>query len=91
MYDHSKILNSPCAVFEASPPVPPSVAQKLMIIRDNRSTDNSFYVSLKHLIGNLDFDLLLISYGLNIGAFYAYSTLLNQLIVEKFPVSHLIH
>ncbi|KAK7595318.1 hypothetical protein V9T40_013143 [Parthenolecanium corni] len=72
-------------LFEASPPVPPSVAQKLMIIRDNRSTDNSFYVSLKHLIGNLDFDLLLISYGLNIGAFYAYSTLLNQLIVEKFP------
>lgn len=74
-----------CFFFEASPPVPPSMAQKLVMIKNKRSTEKSFQESLKYLIVNFDFDLLLLSYGMNIGAFYAYSTLLNQLIVTHFP------
>ncbi len=82
--DHS--LNN-VTVFQASPPVPPSVAQKLTQIKGNRVNEKSFYHSLKVLIKNVDFTLLLGSYGMNIGAFYAYSTLLNQLIINHFPVS----
>lgn len=65
------------------------MAQKLVMIKNNRSTEKSFQESLKYLIVNFDFDLLLLSYGMNIGAFYAYSTLLNQLIVTHFPVSNI--
>ncbi|XKL64609.1 hypothetical protein PGB90_004695 [Kerria lacca] len=70
--------------FETSPPLPPSMAQKLTLIKDNRVEEKSFYFSLTHLIGNYNFVLLLFSYGMNIGAFYAYSTLLNQLITDHF-------
>lgn len=31
--------------------------------------------------------MLLLSYGMNVGSFYAISTLLNQIILEHFPVS----
>ncbi|XP_065216394.1 uncharacterized MFS-type transporter C09D4.1-like [Planococcus citri] len=75
-------------LFEAAPACPPSIAQKLAVIKKNRADEKSFYTSLKHLICNFDFDLLLTSYGFNIGAFYAYSTLLNQLITAHFPMGN---
>jgi hypothetical protein len=37
-------------------------------------------------MSNWGFDLLLLSYGLNVGVFYAISTLLNTVIVRHFQV-----
>lgn len=72
--------------FEASPKSPPSKAQeKLLTEKSNDRNKHKFSSSLKRLFQNLDFVLLLISFALNIGAFYAYSTLLNQLIISHFP------
>jgi hypothetical protein len=42
--------------------------------------------SIKRLMSNWGFDLLLLSYGLNVGVFYAISTLLNTVIVRHFQV-----
>lgn len=41
---------------------------------------------LKRLALNPGYILLLISYGINVGVFYAISTLLNQVVLEYFPV-----
>jgi FLVCR family feline leukemia virus subgroup C receptor-related protein len=35
---------------------------------------------------NRDYVLLLVTYGINVGVFYAMSTLLNQTILQHFPV-----
>lgn len=45
--------------------------------------------SVKKLLKNNGYILLLISYGINVGAFFAISTLLNQFILLYFPVSRL--
>jgi MFS transporter, FLVCR family, feline leukemia virus subgroup C receptor-related protein len=45
--------------------------------------------SVKELLKNNGYILLLISYGINVGAFFAISTLLNQFILLYFPVSKL--
>jgi FLVCR family feline leukemia virus subgroup C receptor-related protein len=42
--------------------------------------------SIKRLLSNWGYVLLLISYGLNVGVFYAISTLLNTVIVKHFKV-----
>ncbi|XP_060867819.1 heme transporter FLVCR2-like [Metopolophium dirhodum] len=67
-----------------SPPLPPSLAQA-----NQRSTSSSdpknFVKSLWRLVYNYGFLLLLLSYGMNVGSFYAISTLLNQIILEHFP------
>ena len=39
------------------------------------------------LLGNRNFLLLLLTYGINVGAFYSLSTLLNSLVLDAFPVS----
>ncbi|XP_026745794.1 feline leukemia virus subgroup C receptor-related protein 2-like isoform X1 [Trichoplusia ni] len=66
--------------FKAAPPNPPSAAADL-----GNSLDSNFLLSLKKLITNRNYVLLLISYGLNVGAFYAISTLLNQVILTYYP------
>lgn len=43
--------------------------------------------SIKRLFTNVGYLLLLLSYAINVGIFYAISTLLNQIILEYFPVS----
>lgn len=48
-----------------------------------------FMSSVKELLKNNGYILLLISYGINVGAFFAISTLLNQFILLYFPVSKL--
>lgn len=48
-----------------------------------------FMKSVKELLKNKGYILLLISYGINVGAFFAISTLLNQFILRYFPVSEL--
>lgn len=73
------------AVVTAAPPLPPSLAQA-----NQRSTSTSdprnFVKSLWRLARNYGYILLLLSYGMNVGSFYAISTLLNQFILKYFPV-----
>ncbi|KAG7203314.1 hypothetical protein KM043_010403 [Ampulex compressa] len=68
--------------FKAEPPMPPSPAQAVQ--REAESTPN-FFQSIKKLLTNFGYVLLLLSYGINVGIFYALSTLLNQIIVGYFP------
>ncbi|XP_054257030.1 uncharacterized MFS-type transporter C09D4.1-like isoform X2 [Macrosteles quadrilineatus] len=65
-------------LFEAQPPIPPSVAQLISRKKEREGKDTNYLTSVKQVIGNSDFSLLLVSFGFNIGVFYAYSTLLNQ-------------
>lgn len=60
------------------PPTPPSAAQEA-------ATHSPFFHSVKRLFTNRNYILLLISYGINVGVFYAISTLLNQIVLSHFP------
>ena len=71
------------SVFKAQPPLPPSMAQ--LEQRANNETD--FFGSLKRLFLNPRYVLLVVSYGINVGVFYAISTLLNQVVLRYYPVS----
>jgi hypothetical protein len=54
----------------------------------DKCTDSyTFLQTLKLLLTNRNFVLLLISYGINAGVFYAMSTLLNQIVLLHFTVS----
>ncbi|KAJ0182814.1 hypothetical protein K1T71_002183 [Dendrolimus kikuchii] len=66
--------------FKNAPPTPPSAAADL-----GSSLDSNFLQSIKKLLTNRNYVLLLISYGLNVGTFYAISTLLNQVILTYYP------
>ncbi|ROL47983.1 Feline leukemia virus subgroup C receptor-related protein 2 [Anabarilius grahami] len=71
------------AVFQEKPETPPSLAQ--VALRDMPMGQNSYTASISRLFRNKPFILLLISYGLNVGCFYAVSTLLNRMIIEHYP------
>ncbi|KAF9420226.1 hypothetical protein HW555_003447 [Spodoptera exigua] len=71
------------SVLFSSRPLPPRHHQPLQIL--GNSLDSNFLLSLKKLITNRNYVLLLISYGLNVGTFYAISTLLNQVILTYYP------
>ncbi|KAK9307252.1 hypothetical protein QLX08_002293 [Tetragonisca angustula] len=68
--------------FKSEPPLPPSPAQAVQ--REAESTE-SFFVSVKKLVTNVGYLLLLLSYGINVGVFYAISTLLNHIVLQYFP------
>lgn len=68
--------------FKAEPPLPPSPAQAVQ--RETESTEN-FMQSIKRLLTNVGYLLLLLSYGINVGIFYAISTLLNKIVLKYFP------
>ncbi|XP_043255366.1 feline leukemia virus subgroup C receptor-related protein 2-like isoform X2 [Colletes gigas] len=68
--------------FKAEPPLPPSPAQAVQ--RETESSEN-FLQSVKKLVTNLGYLLLLLSYGINVGIFYAISTLLNTIVLQHFP------
>ncbi|CAK9813790.1 Uncharacterized MFS-type transporter C09D4.1 [Anthophora quadrimaculata] len=68
--------------FKSEPPLPPSPAQAVQ--REAESTE-SFFVSVKKLVTNVGYLLLLLSYGINVGVFYAISTLLNRIVLQYFP------
>nr|XP_048305179.1 feline leukemia virus subgroup C receptor-related protein 2 [Myodes glareolus] len=70
-------------VFKEKPKYPPSRAQSLSYAL--ASTDASYLSSIVRLFKNLNFVLLVITYGLNAGAFYALSTLLNRMVILHFP------
>ncbi|XP_022079069.1 feline leukemia virus subgroup C receptor-related protein 2-like isoform X2 [Acanthaster planci] len=69
------------AVYQDKPPVPPSRAKLGAQIS---RTQRSYRESLRILCKNTGFVLLVITYGINVGSFYAISTLLNQLILSEF-------
>lgn len=84
--------------FDDRPPYPPSTAaakaeQAMMSPCDTYSSDSmstasqpvSYASIMKSLFTNRNYNLLLITYGLNVGVFYAISTILNQLIELRFP------
>lgn len=73
------------------PELPPSCIEALR--RDNIiHTDNrKFIKSLKILFKNKNFIMLFLGFGLNIGVFNAFSTILNSIIVHYFPVRSQIY
>jgi FLVCR family feline leukemia virus subgroup C receptor-related protein len=61
--------------------IPPSLAQIKAI-----AIENDYFRSLRALVTNRNYVLLLITYGINVGAFYTVSTLLNQVVLQYYPV-----
>lgn len=71
------VLNT--SVFQAQPPTPPSAAQEAT---QSPIESSPFLHSIKRLFFNVNYILLLISYGMNVGVFYAISTLLNRVSMQ---------
>ncbi|XP_069453225.1 choline/ethanolamine transporter FLVCR2-like isoform X1 [Ovis canadensis] len=69
-------------VFKEKPKHPPSRAQCLSYTL--ASTDASYLSSIIQLFKNFSFVLLVITYGLNAGAFYALCTLLNRMVIFHY-------
>ncbi|XP_046438070.1 feline leukemia virus subgroup C receptor-related protein 2-like isoform X1 [Daphnia pulex] len=67
--------------FQAKPPLPPNAAR----IAPQSSQPVTYYQSVKTIVTNKNYILLLITYGINAGVFYAMSTLLNQTVLRHFP------
>jgi FLVCR family feline leukemia virus subgroup C receptor-related protein len=76
------------SAFKNQPLTPPSRAQE-MIRQGAEDPESSidFVASIKRLMSNKGYVLLLITYGMNVGVFYAMATLLNTVILKHFPVS----
>ncbi|CAD7092327.1 unnamed protein product [Hermetia illucens] len=68
--------------FKDKPPTPASAAQETS---HSPGEDASFLESLKSLALNRNYILLLVSYGMNVGVFYAISTLLNPVVLTYYP------
>lgn len=68
--------------FEDCPKQFPSQSQaKANLIQKKRN----YFKSVQYLLKNINVNFLILSYGINIGIFYAISTILNQLIASSFP------
>uniref|UniRef100_A0A3Q3VKJ6 Major facilitator superfamily (MFS) profile domain-containing protein n=1 Tax=Mola mola TaxID=94237 RepID=A0A3Q3VKJ6_MOLML len=70
-------------VFQEKPAIPPTQAQAQA--RNIPPEGYSYTASVLRLLRNKPFMLLVVSYGLNVGSFYAISTLLNRMIIEHYP------
>uniref|UniRef100_A0A3Q1EG28 FLVCR choline and putative heme transporter 2 n=1 Tax=Acanthochromis polyacanthus TaxID=80966 RepID=A0A3Q1EG28_9TELE len=70
-------------VFQERPELPPTQAQAQA--RSIQPDEYSYMASILRLLRNKPFMLLVVSYGLNVGCFYAISTLLNRMIIEHYP------
>ncbi|KTG46753.1 hypothetical protein cypCar_00042480 [Cyprinus carpio] len=70
-------------VFQERPDIPPTHAQAAA--RRISPENYSYTASIHRLLRNKAFILLVITYGLNVGCFYAVSTLLNRMIIEHYP------
>lgn len=70
--------------YKERPPTPPSKAQ----LEGQQAKEGRSYVdSIWALTRNFNFVLLLVSYGINVGSYYAIGTLLNQIVLSEFPDS----
>lgn len=70
-------------VFQEKPEIPPTQAQAQA--RNVQPDEYSYTASILRLLRNKPFMLLVVSYGLNVGCFYAISTLLNRMIIDHYP------
>lgn len=70
-------------VFQERPKLPPTQAQATA--RSIPPEHYSYTASILRLLRNRPFILLIITYGLNVGCFYAVGTLLNRMIIEHYP------
>ncbi|XP_066999145.2 heme transporter FLVCR2 isoform X1 [Anabrus simplex] len=66
-------------LFQDKPPLPPSV-----VVAKRNAAVPEFIAPLKRLFKNPGFNLLMLTYGLSLGIFNAFSTLLNQLVLLYF-------
>ncbi|XP_039258966.2 choline/ethanolamine transporter flvcr2a-like [Styela clava] len=79
------------AVFRDHPPHPPSIARKLSVaaeLSNKEAHSNSlsnYKRSLGVLLKNVPFLLLLATYGINTGTYYAIGTLLNPIMLPYHP------
>ncbi|XP_034383181.1 feline leukemia virus subgroup C receptor-related protein 2 isoform X2 [Cyclopterus lumpus] len=70
-------------VFQERPKIPPTQAQATA--RSIPPEQYSYMASILRLLRNRPFILLIVTYGLNVGCFYAVGTLLNRMIIEHYP------
>ncbi|KAF7230486.1 choline/ethanolamine transporter flvcr2b isoform X1 [Nothobranchius furzeri] len=70
-------------VFQERPKLPPTQAQATA--RSIPPEQYSYTASILRLLRNKAFILLIISYGLNVGCFYAVGTLLNRMVLSHYP------
>ncbi|XP_013389953.1 feline leukemia virus subgroup C receptor-related protein 1 [Lingula anatina] len=75
----SAIFISVLIVFRKEPHVPPSVAQAVIV---RQAAEEKYTESLLRLVKNKGFMLLMVTYGMNAGTYYAISTLLNPLVLR---------
>jgi len=74
-------------VIRDEPPVPPSDARAVaadMAAQCNQQKQSSmglYWISIKQLLKNVPYLLLLLSYGINTGVYYAIGTLLNPILI----------
>ncbi|KAL0967070.1 hypothetical protein UPYG_G00247440 [Umbra pygmaea] len=70
-------------VFQERPELPPTKAQATA--RLIPPEQYSYTASILRLLRNKPFILLIVTYGLNVGCFYAVGTLLNRMIIDHYP------
>ncbi|XP_033097662.1 feline leukemia virus subgroup C receptor-related protein 2-like isoform X2 [Anneissia japonica] len=68
--------------YQAEPPTPPSKARQKS---HEAGKETTYMQSINTLLHNRNFVFLVITYGVNVGSFYAVSTLLNQIVLSEFP------
>ncbi len=73
-------------VFKNEPPSAANRAQDQRTVRKAEGEDASYLTSVKNLMSNPGYVLLLFTYGMNVGVFYAISTLLSTTVVQHFEV-----
>ncbi|XP_050080439.1 feline leukemia virus subgroup C receptor-related protein 2-like isoform X1 [Anopheles maculipalpis] len=73
------------AVFKSEPPFAPSHVQALQRTMKPRRKD--YCPSVGRLLKDENYLILVIAYGINVGLFNAFSTLLNQIVLNYFPDS----
>uniref|UniRef100_A0A3Q1FEI8 Feline leukemia virus subgroup C receptor-related protein 1-like n=1 Tax=Acanthochromis polyacanthus TaxID=80966 RepID=A0A3Q1FEI8_9TELE len=71
------------SVFQERPKLPPTQAQATA--RNIPPEQYSYIASIRRLLRNRSFILLIITYGLNVGCYYAVGTLLNRMIIAHYP------
>ncbi|XP_048455940.1 feline leukemia virus subgroup C receptor-related protein 2-like [Rhincodon typus] len=74
---------SAAAVFQEKPDIPPSQAQAAILAKP--MLDYSYIQSILQMIRNMPFFLLVVTYGINTGSYYAVSTLLNKMVLTHYP------
>uniref|UniRef100_A0A8D3E7S2 Choline/ethanolamine transporter FLVCR1 n=1 Tax=Scophthalmus maximus TaxID=52904 RepID=A0A8D3E7S2_SCOMX len=70
-------------VFQERPELPPTQAQATA--RSIPPEQYSYTASILRLLRNRPFIFLIVTYGLNVGCFYAVGTLLNRMIIDHYP------